>query len=152
MIVRKVSVLFLTHAANLQVRLTRFGEKIIPYYSFSLLKFQNCGWLGSRYTPKETMVLQSVIHDVRCLIFGLMMIQCINHANNSIDLYDIIRAKKFLQYNWLPLNKAKSKWKIFYKDITKKQHKHISHCSLKSREVCERRRKKLNIGSESCRF
>ena len=99
MTVRKVSVLFLTHAANLQVRLTRFGEKIIPYYSFSLLKFQKWGWLGSRYTPKETMVLQSVIYDVRCLIFGLMMIQCINHANNSIDLYDIIRAKKFLQYN-----------------------------------------------------
>ena len=81
--VRKISVSFLTHAGYLQIWEIRFDEKIIPYYSFSLLSFQKCGWSRLRYrsrlryTPKRAVVLQSVIYGVRCLIFGLMMIQCI---------------------------------------------------------------------------
>ena len=54
----------------------------------------------------------------------------------------------FLQYNWLQLDKTKNKWKIFYKEITKKEARKYSTSTYLTADS-NRTVKKIGMGVDA---
>ena len=80
-------------------------------------------WLEKEISKVENTLLQWILQNI-------LENQTFQRMAKFImaDFYemDFMKGIFFLQYNWLQLDKTKNKWKIYYKEITKKETRKYS--------------------------